>query len=181
MGGWWRWALFSPDGVAPSQMVCVSASINLPLRHKVQKFSSGTGSTGWSGKKGRKTVVVVVWYWVDLQLVHRFRCCDNIAPNAKCQRVLVLALCLVTGCCAMRECPLHCQCVVRVWWCWCVCVCVKFFSTRHEVSLNRTRSVISHLVFATPLRYHNTSPCSSLLSRHVTLSCSAVVCSWTAD
>ena len=58
-GGWWRWALVSPDGVAPSRMVCVSASVNLPLHHKVQKFSSGTGSLGWSGKKGRKTVVVV--------------------------------------------------------------------------------------------------------------------------
>jgi len=41
----------------------VSASVNLPLHHKVQKFSSqssGTGSPGWSRKKGRKTVVVVV-------------------------------------------------------------------------------------------------------------------------
>jgi len=44
MGGWWTWALVSPDGVAPSRMVSVSASINLPLHHKVQKFSSGTGS-----------------------------------------------------------------------------------------------------------------------------------------
>jgi len=34
----------SPDGVAPSQMVGVSASVNLPLHHEVQKFSSGTGS-----------------------------------------------------------------------------------------------------------------------------------------
>jgi len=47
----------SPDGVAPSQMVAVSASVNLPLQHKVQKFSSGTGSPGWSQKKGRKMVV----------------------------------------------------------------------------------------------------------------------------
>jgi len=38
----------------------VSASVNLPLHHKVQKFSSGTGSPGWSRKKGRKTVVVVL-------------------------------------------------------------------------------------------------------------------------
>ena len=59
-GGWWRWVLLSPDGVAPSRMVSVSASANLPLHHKVQKFSSGTGSPGWSRKKGRKTVVVVV-------------------------------------------------------------------------------------------------------------------------
>jgi len=56
--GWWRWALVSPDGVAPSRMVGVSASVNLPLHHKVQKFSPGTGSPGWSRKKGRKTVVV---------------------------------------------------------------------------------------------------------------------------
>ena len=52
-------ALVSPDGVAPSRMVGVSASVNLPLCHKVQKFSSGTSSPGWSRKKGRKTVVVV--------------------------------------------------------------------------------------------------------------------------
>jgi len=59
--GWWRWALVSPIGVVPCRMVCVSASVNLPLYHKVQKFSSGTGSPGWSLKKGRKTVVV--WWW----------------------------------------------------------------------------------------------------------------------
>jgi len=58
----WRWALLSPDGVAPNWMVSVSASVNLLLHHKVQKFSSGTGSPGWSRKKGRKTVVVV-WCW----------------------------------------------------------------------------------------------------------------------
>jgi len=57
-GGGGRWF---PDGVAPSRMVGVSASVNLPLHHKVQKFSSGTGSPWWSRKKGRKTVVVVVW------------------------------------------------------------------------------------------------------------------------
>jgi len=66
MGGWWRSALDSPDGVAPSRMVGVSASVNLSLHHKVQKFSSGTGSPGWSRKKGRKTVVVVVVFeWVQ--------------------------------------------------------------------------------------------------------------------
>ena len=35
--------LVSPDGVTPSRLVGVSASVNLPLHHKVQKFSSGTG------------------------------------------------------------------------------------------------------------------------------------------
>jgi len=60
MGGWWRWALVIPDGVVPSRMVSVSAFVNLPLHHKVQKFSSGTGSPRWSRQKGRKTVVLVV-------------------------------------------------------------------------------------------------------------------------
>jgi len=70
MGGWCRWALVSLDGVvavAPSRMVSVSASVNLPLHHKVQKFSSGTGSPGWSRKKGRKTVVV--WRWISRTLL----------------------------------------------------------------------------------------------------------------
>jgi len=58
-GEWWRWALVSPDGAEPSRMVCVSASVNLPLHHKVQKFFSGTDSPGWSRKKGRKTAVCV--------------------------------------------------------------------------------------------------------------------------
>jgi len=47
MGAWWRWALVTPDGVAPIRIVVVSASVNLPLHHKVQKFSSGTGSPRW--------------------------------------------------------------------------------------------------------------------------------------
>jgi len=38
----------------------VSASVNLPLHHKVQKFSSGTGSTRVVLEKGRNTVMVVV-------------------------------------------------------------------------------------------------------------------------
>jgi len=55
--GRWRWALVSPDGVAPSRMVGVSASFNLLLHHKVQKFSSGTGSPGWSWKKAVKRLL----------------------------------------------------------------------------------------------------------------------------
>jgi len=57
MGGWWRWALISPDEVAPSQMVGLSASVSLLLHHKVQQFYSGTGSPGWSKKNGHK------WLW----------------------------------------------------------------------------------------------------------------------
>jgi len=72
-GGWWRWALVtSPDGVAPIRMADVSASVSLPLHHKVQKFSSGTSSPGWSQKKGRKTLVVVVV---------RPYCCHGINSN----------------------------------------------------------------------------------------------------
>ena len=58
VGRCWRLVLLRPDGVAPSRMVGVSASVSLPLHHKVQKFSSGTGSPEWSWKKGRKTIVV---------------------------------------------------------------------------------------------------------------------------
>jgi len=51
-GWWWRWwTLVSPDGVAPSRMVSVSASVNLPWHHKVHKFSSGTDSIGCPGKE----------------------------------------------------------------------------------------------------------------------------------
>jgi len=40
-GGGGHWALVSSDGVAPCQMVDVSASVNLSLHHKVQKRTSG--------------------------------------------------------------------------------------------------------------------------------------------
>ena len=54
MGEGWRWAQVSLDGVAPSWMVGVSASVNLPLHHKVQKFSSGNGLPGCPGKRAVK-------------------------------------------------------------------------------------------------------------------------------
>jgi len=38
---------------------------------------------------------VVAHYWADLQSVHWFRSYDNLVPNAKCQQVLVLGVCLV--------------------------------------------------------------------------------------
>ena len=37
----------------------MSASVNFPLHLKVQKFSSGTGSPGWSQKRAVK------WLWCD--------------------------------------------------------------------------------------------------------------------
>jgi len=68
-GEWWRLALVSPDGVAPSRMVSVSASVNLPLHHNVQKFSSGTGSFGWSRKNGHKMVVMVLFLYNYTNLI----------------------------------------------------------------------------------------------------------------
>jgi len=45
-------------------MVIMSVSVNLPLHHKVQKFSSVTSSPGWSQKKGRGPGKrAVKWLW----------------------------------------------------------------------------------------------------------------------
>jgi len=53
-------------------MVSESASVNFPLPHKVQNFSSGTGSPGWSRKKGHKAVVVVVvWFIIFFETFQR--------------------------------------------------------------------------------------------------------------
>ena len=54
--------MVSPDGVALSLMV----SVGLPLHIKVQKFVSGTGSPGWSQKKGHK--MVVEWFITVLKI-----------------------------------------------------------------------------------------------------------------
>jgi len=51
--------LISPDGVAPSRMAGVSASVIFACTIKVQKLSSGTSSPGWSWKKGCKMDVCV--------------------------------------------------------------------------------------------------------------------------
>jgi len=47
-----------------------------------------------------------VHYWADLQSEHGFRCYDNIVPDAKRQRALVLALCLFTVA-ALHCCKAH--------------------------------------------------------------------------
>jgi len=57
-----RMALVSPDGVAPSWMVGVSASVNLLLHHKVQKFYFGAGSPRWFGKRAVKRLWCDVWW-----------------------------------------------------------------------------------------------------------------------
>ena len=68
--------------------VCVSVPRRIPILLHRPDVTWGNGNG----------CPLVVHYWVNLQLVHGFRCYDYIAPNAKCQRVLVLALCLVCYC-----------------------------------------------------------------------------------
>jgi len=72
------WALVSPDGAASSQMFNMSASLNLPLHHKVQKFSSGTGSPGSPGKRAVKWLCGVV-LWSEM-------CCTWLTGNAGCKK-----------------------------------------------------------------------------------------------
>ena len=47
--------------VTSSFLPVMLAELVTEVEHKVQKFSSGTGSPGWSQKKGNKTVACV-WY-----------------------------------------------------------------------------------------------------------------------
>jgi len=70
-------------------LVCLSVCLSVPRRIFI--LLHGPGCKLRNGKG----CPVVVHYWADLQSVHGFRCYDNIVPNAKCQPVLVLALCLV--------------------------------------------------------------------------------------
>ena len=53
---------------------------------------------------------LVVHYWAGLQSVHVFRCYDNIAPMriAKCPRVFVLSVCLVTFRVSRRRREMYC-------------------------------------------------------------------------
>ena len=59
-GGWRRWALLSPDGVAPILMVSVSASINLPLRHKSRRSLLAPSHPGGPRKRAVKRLCVCV-------------------------------------------------------------------------------------------------------------------------
>ena len=68
----------------------------------MNRKGSDRGAEMWLTERTRKLIPetrrgIVLHYWADLQSVHTFRRYDNIASNAKCQRVLVLALCLVNG------------------------------------------------------------------------------------
>jgi len=88
--------------LAMAVCVCVCLSIYLSLA-AFPHYCTDPDLTWRNGRECR----VVVHCLADLQSVHGFRCCDNmhickpyplqmrIAPSAKCQRVLVLALWLV--------------------------------------------------------------------------------------
>jgi len=73
-------------------VVCVSVCVFLSLAAFPHYCTDPY--VNWENDRGCS---VVVYHWADLQSVHGFHCCVNIAPNAKFQRVLVLALCLVVS------------------------------------------------------------------------------------
>jgi len=59
MGGWWRWALVSLDGVAPSWMVDVSASVIFPCTVKSRNPFLAPADPGGT----RKRAVKRLWWW----------------------------------------------------------------------------------------------------------------------
>ena len=68
-------------------------SLCLPLHHKVQKFSSGTGSPGWSQKKGCKRL----WWWccgLSWLSLHASVCMDTCPVNATWWWTVMLAIVL---------------------------------------------------------------------------------------
>ena len=85
LGGWWRWALVSPDGVAPSWMVNVSACVNLPCTIKSRSSLLALAHPGGPGKRAVKRL----WWcwlfcWVHLLISSKYQifsrasvhCCD---------------------------------------------------------------------------------------------------------
>jgi len=72
--------------------VCVSLCLSVCLSFAAFPHYCTDPDVSWGNGSGYP---LVVHYWADLQSLHGFRCYDNISPNTKCQRVLVLALWLV--------------------------------------------------------------------------------------
>jgi len=73
--------------------VCVSVSVCVCLSVASCPHYCTDPDVTWGN--GRECPLVV-HYSKDLHAVHAFHCYDNIAPNAKCHRVFVLALRLVS-------------------------------------------------------------------------------------
>jgi len=69
--------------------LCVCVPVYIPCRISTLLHGPGCKLAEWEGCS------LVVLCSADLQSVNAFRCYDNIAPNAKRPRVLVLAL---SGC-----------------------------------------------------------------------------------
>jgi len=66
--------------------VCLSVPRRFPALLHGPGYNLGNG----------RGAPLVVHYCAGLQSMHGFCCYNNIAPNAKCHRLLVLALCLVS-------------------------------------------------------------------------------------
>jgi len=92
--------------------LCVSLSVCLSLA-VFPHYCTDLDVT-WENGRG---CPVVVHCWADLQSVHGFCCYDNIVPNAKCQRVLVLALCWVIPVLYLENLASCCFAVSRLGWC----------------------------------------------------------------
>ena len=71
MGGWWRWALVSPDGVAPSRMVGVSASVIFPCTIKSRNSLLAPAHLGGPGKRAIKWLWCGVVVLVNMFINHR--------------------------------------------------------------------------------------------------------------
>jgi len=69
--------------------VCVYVCVSVPRRMPTLLHGLGCNLRNDRG------CPLLVHYCAGLQSVHGFRCYDNITPNAKCQQVIVLAVCLV--------------------------------------------------------------------------------------
>jgi len=106
-------------------MVGVSASVDLPLHHKVQKFSSGTGSPGWSWKKGRETVVCVLMnsttytvtsHKTSVSTLHSY-CTDTIEENSSVFSLIKSTRCHHQGHVGRKFCSKKIRPRVN-WGCW---------------------------------------------------------------
>jgi len=67
-GGWWRWALVSPDGVAPSRMVCLPLLIS-PCTIKSRSSLLAPTHLGSPGKRAVKQLCVCVcvcWTYITM-------------------------------------------------------------------------------------------------------------------
>jgi len=90
MGGWWKWALVSPDGVAPSRMVCVSASVL--IFHCVRESRSSLLAPAHPGGPRKRAIkrlcvcvsIMYAWHLTDFQtftIRQIFQCWYNLGSS----------------------------------------------------------------------------------------------------